>query len=151
MASADDVVAAILELTGPVDTFKLQKLLYYCQAWHLAWDGEPLFEDRIEAWANGPVVPSVFRQHRGRYHISRWGRGNPKNLAPAEIESVEAVVDFYGRWRGFELAELTHRERPWKEARERAGLRPGDRGNEEVDRVAMADYYAGLIGTGDDR
>lgn len=45
----DDVAAAILERTGPLDTFKLQKLVYYAQAWHLVWDNEPLFEEPIEA------------------------------------------------------------------------------------------------------
>ena len=38
---------------------QMHKLLYYAQAWSLAWDGAPLFEDRIEAWKNGPVVPSL--------------------------------------------------------------------------------------------
>src|SRR5665213_2316970 len=62
LASVDDVAAAILKRTGAIDTFKLQKLVYYCQAWHLVWDGVPLFKARIEAWANGPVVPKLYQQ-----------------------------------------------------------------------------------------
>ena len=36
-------------------SWKLQKLVYYCQAWSLVWDEEPLFEARIEAWANTAI------------------------------------------------------------------------------------------------
>ena len=40
---------------------KLQKLCYYAQAWYCAlYDGSPLFEDEIQAWVHGPVVPSLY-------------------------------------------------------------------------------------------
>ena len=54
--SVFDVAAYILDKLGPISTIKLQKLVYYCQAWSLVWDEEPLFSERIEAWVNGPVV-----------------------------------------------------------------------------------------------
>ncbi|WP_307850044.1 MULTISPECIES: type II toxin-antitoxin system antitoxin SocA domain-containing protein [unclassified Saccharopolyspora] len=38
---------------------KLQKLVYYSQAWHLVWDERPLFDEPVQAWANGPVVPDL--------------------------------------------------------------------------------------------
>lgn len=53
-----DVAEYILEQHGEMTSMKLQKLVYYCQAWHLAWSDEPLFRESIEAWANGPVVPA---------------------------------------------------------------------------------------------
>ena len=65
MANALDVAAAILKRTGPIPAMKLQKLVYYSQAWSLVWDDRPLFKDRIEAWANGPVIPNLYRAHRG--------------------------------------------------------------------------------------
>lgn len=65
MVTARDVAEAILERAGPMDTFRLQKLVYYAQAVHLATEGEPLFADRIEAWVNGPVTPSLYQEHRG--------------------------------------------------------------------------------------
>lgn len=34
---------------------KLQKLDYYCQAWHLAWEGRAFFPEAIQAWASEPV------------------------------------------------------------------------------------------------
>jgi uncharacterized phage-associated protein len=64
MARVDDVAAAVLARSGPVTTVKLQKLIYYCQAWHLVRTDSALFDDRIEAWPQGPVVPSIYRKHR---------------------------------------------------------------------------------------
>lgn len=145
MARVDDVAAGILDRTGPVDTFKLQKLVYYSQAWHLVWEDEPLFDEMIEAWANGPVVRKLYNRHRGAYSVSSWKKGDSARLADHEGTTLDAVVAYYGGMKGVELAELTHREDPWRLAREGAGLRPGDRGNVEIPLASMAEYYGSLV------
>ena len=48
MTTALDVAAYILEKRGQMTAMKLQKLVYYAQAWSMVWDEEPLFADRIE-------------------------------------------------------------------------------------------------------
>ncbi len=48
--SVQDVAAYIIERHGRMSSMKLQKLVYYSQAWHLVWDDEPLFPERIQAW-----------------------------------------------------------------------------------------------------
>jgi uncharacterized phage-associated protein len=142
MANIFDVVAYILSKQGTMTTLKLQKLVYYAQAWSLVWDEKPLFDERIEAWANGPVVPELYAWHRGQYEVSGCPKGNPDALTSAERETVDAVLEYYGdkssRW----LSDLTHQERPWREAR--AGLQPGERGNTEISHAAMAEYYDAL-------
>jgi uncharacterized phage-associated protein len=143
VAKVDDVAAAIVRRTGPIDTWKLQKLAYYCQAWHLVWDGEPLFPSRIEAWANGPVVPALYRTHRGQYRVESWSQGDPSNLRRSERGSIAAVLDTYARKSGQWLAALTHSERPWKEARK--GLAAGERGHREITKEAMLEYYGSLV------
>ncbi len=55
--SVESVAAYILSQHGKLSAMKLQKLVYYCQAWSLVWDEAPLFQEQIQAWANGPVVP----------------------------------------------------------------------------------------------
>ncbi|WP_340375862.1 type II toxin-antitoxin system antitoxin SocA domain-containing protein [Streptomyces sp. SS7] len=47
---------------------KLQKLVYYCQAWHLAWEGRALFPEAIQAWASGPV-PEIYELHQGYFTV----------------------------------------------------------------------------------
>ncbi|MES1173555.1 MAG: type II toxin-antitoxin system antitoxin SocA domain-containing protein, partial [Myxococcales bacterium] len=39
----------------PLSALKLQKLVYYAQAWYLAFAGVPLFHGTFEAWVHGPV------------------------------------------------------------------------------------------------
>src|SRR5690606_17143125 len=96
----------------------LQKLCYYCQAWALVWDEEPLFKERIEAWSNGPVIPELYKSHQGKYKISSLDKGDPRKLSSSQRETVDAVLEFYGRFNSQQLSDLTHLETPWKEARQ---------------------------------
>ncbi len=147
MASASDASDLVLRLLGSATTMKLQKLLYYCQGWHLAWDGEPLFSERIEAWANGPVVRDIYDLHRGTFRLSHplpasWG-ADCTRLTNDERETVEVVVNFYRDWSADQLSRATHGERPWIEARE--GLTPTERGTQEISLDTMQDYFSGLM------
>jgi uncharacterized phage-associated protein len=62
---AIDVADYILKHLGSMTAMKLEKLVYYSQVWSLVWTERELFRERIEAWANGPVIPSLYRLHRG--------------------------------------------------------------------------------------
>lgn len=142
MASVHDVAAYILKRQGPMSAMKLEKLVYYCQAWSLVWDDRPLFRARIEAWASGPVVPQLYRLHRGQYAIKNWPEGNPSALTESERETIDAVLKFYGNKTSQWLSDLTHSESPWLEARR--GLAPTDRGKREIPTDTMAEYYSSL-------
>lgn len=139
----DDVAAAILDRAGPMSTWKLQKLVYYAQAWHLVWEERPLFEDAIEAWANGPVVRSLYNKHRGMFSIPRWADGDPTRLDEGELSTIDAVLATYGPMTGADLSALTHREPPWSKARE--GMPDGVRGDRAIPLDVMAEYYGGLV------
>lgn len=145
MARVHDVAAYIISKLRSVDAMKLQKLVYYSQAWSLVWDERPLFRDKIEAWANGPVVRNLFKTYQGQYKISRSVCGDKSALTQSERETVDAVLRFYGDKNGFYLSELTHRERPWMDARK--GLAPGEKSDQEITKAAMRDYYGSLIAT----
>lgn len=138
-----DVAHYILEKIGRMTTWKLQKLCYYSQAWSLVWDDEPLFPERIEAWANGPVIPALYDKHRGQFTISRI-TGDSGKLTSNQQETIDAVLKVYGKKTSIWLSELTHREAPWYDARRRAGLGPGERGDAQIDLSSMAEYYGGL-------
>jgi uncharacterized phage-associated protein len=142
VASVHDIAAYILRKQGSMSTWKLQKLVYYSQAWHLVWDEEPLFKARIEAWANGPVVPELYRRHRGQFSIDRWKDGNPTALTDTERETIDTVLDSYGQLTGRQLSVLTHAEGPWREARN--GLAPTDRSRRPISAESMHDFYAAL-------
>ncbi|CQD15216.1 hypothetical protein BN970_03169 [Mycolicibacterium conceptionense] len=119
---------------------KLQKLTYYAQAWHLVFDGVPLFESKIEAWANGPVVRELYGMHRGRYSLAPGDLGgDPDALSPSERGTIEAVFSAYSHLDATQLSVLSHSEPPWADAR--AGLRDGQRGDVEIDTAALLEYF----------
>ncbi len=137
-----DVAAYILVRMGTMTTMKLQKLVYYSQAWSLVWDEKRLFEEKIEAWANGPVVRDLFDYHRGMYEISEIPIGNPRLLDQEQQDTVDAVLEYYGDRPAQWLIDLSHMEDPWIQARK--GLPPLERGNRIIPLDVMAHYYSSL-------
>jgi uncharacterized phage-associated protein len=142
MASVHDVAAYILKKQGAMSTMKLQKLCYYSQGWSLAWDEKPLFREPLRAWANGPVVYELFDDHRGRFRVASWGKGDPKNLTKDERETVDAVLFAYGNLTGQQLSDKSHAERPWIEAR--AGMPAGTTSSAVIDLETMQDYFGAM-------
>lgn len=141
---AIDVASYILKKCGTIPAMKLHKLVYYSQAWSLVWDDKPVFHDRIEAWANGPVVRSLYNRHKGRFRVGSIRGGDWKLLDPEQRETIDAVLDYYGDKSSQWLSDLTHMEAPWQEARAKAGLASGQRGNACITHASMAEYYSGL-------
>jgi uncharacterized phage-associated protein len=120
----------------------LQKLLYYAQGFHLAISGEPLFEEEIQAWLHGPVVPEVYSTYRSftyndideRYDI-RMG-----DLTAEERELLDDVWNMFKRYSGKVLEEMTHNEDPWLRARE--GLGTFDYSDQIIERREIEEYFS---------
>ncbi|WP_295785926.1 Panacea domain-containing protein [uncultured Microbacterium sp.] len=142
MTTVRDVAAYILRSAGEMTAMKLQKLCYYSQAWHLVWEEEPLFGDKIEAWANGPVAPSLYDLHRGQFRVQPDLVKNADALPKHRASSVDAVLKFYGGQSAWELSNLTHSERPWLDAR--GNLPLGASSHAEITPASMAEYYGSL-------
>jgi uncharacterized phage-associated protein len=139
-----DVAKYILKQCGQMSAMKLQKLVYYSQAWSLVWDDRPLFENEIQAWANGPVIVDLYGAHRGRFLVSEEDiPGNPAKLDAPARGTVNSVIKFYGSKAAHWLSALTHREQPWVSAR--TGLKPGERGSVTITQASMAEYYGSLV------
>lgn len=121
MVTVFDVAAYLLERRTPLSAMQLQKLVYYGQAWHLAWYGEPLFRESLRAWDGGPVCGELFNEHRGQRVVHGLSHGDSTRLEGRARQTLEAVLGFYGDFPGDWLSELSHRERPWLDARAAAG------------------------------
>lgn len=142
MASVFDVAAYILKVMGSVTAWKLQKLVYYSQAWSLVWDERPLFPESIQAWANGPVCPDLYQRHRGCYFVETIEGGNPAALDVPAKETVDAVLKYYGDKSSQWLSDLTHSEKPWQDARH--GVPAGASCQREITHESMAAFYESL-------
>jgi uncharacterized phage-associated protein len=137
MASVLDVAAYILKAHGPMTAMKLQKLVYYCQAWSIVWDDEEIFPEEIEAWKNGPVVRRLWDAHKGQYRVDQIKGGDPDALTDAQRETVDTVLEFYGDKSAQWLSDLTHMEDPWKKAWE-------NRANSIISKEELSEYYSSL-------
>ncbi len=142
MASVLDVAAYVLQLQGGMTTWKLQKLVYYCQAWSIVWDDDQIFPEEIRAWANGPVVRELYDEHKGQFRIGTLRKGDPDKLTALQRETVGIVVDYYGDKSGQWLGDLTHMESPWKEARR--GISDQIRGDRIISKESLGEYYGSL-------
>lgn len=141
MVSANDVAAVILSRVGTwTDAMKLQKLLYYVQAWHLAITDEPLFPDAIKAWKDGPVVPQVWHDFKER-STRRAANQACEHIDLSQFDSdlIDAVLANYGSMSGKELGALTHAEDPWLAAR--GDLPEGENSRAPISAQSMARFY----------
>lgn len=140
---AIDVADYILHRLGSMTAMKLQKLVYYCQSWSLVWTEHELFHDEIQAWANGPVVRSLYEKHRGHFKVGRgFFEGELDRVSDEQRDVIHRVLNFYGSKDPQWLSNLTHLESPWKDARD--GLMPGERGDNVITKEAIVEYYSSL-------
>ena len=145
MANVHDVAAHILAKDGPMSAMKLQKLCYFAYAYHLVWEDRRLFEERFEAWANGPVVRELYAQHRGRFQLSAGDiTGDPAALDDGERESVNIILETFKPYGAHELSAMTHQPGPWQYARDRAGAADLERSSEELLDEEIADFFGAL-------
>lgn len=111
---ASDIAAELRRRRPGIGTKKLHKLLYLCQAHHLADTHRKLFAGSIAAWEMGPVVGRLWK-HEQAHGPVREGR----KLDQAALNTVGYVLSRYGALTGRDLEILTHGQSPWIDARAR--------------------------------
>ena len=119
MLNALDIAKYILSKTiseeeeKDISHLKLQKLLYYCQGFHLAIFNQPLFDDKIVHWDHGPVVPSVYKKYKSYGNSVLPALEGCEKIAPASKNVIDEVLQVYDQFSPWKLREMTHREDPW--------------------------------------
>lgn len=126
------------EETGDlISNLKLQKLVYYAQGFHLALHDKPLFEERIEAWMHGPVVPDLYHEYK---HFGAEGIPGPQiDLTKYDADTRELLDEVYtvfGQYSAWKLRNMTHEEKPWIDAAPLAAI---------ITHEAMRDYFKTLV------
>ncbi len=123
MAAALDVaqyvITEALNKGYPVSNLKLQKMLYFIQGVMLVNYGRPAFEDRIEAWQYGPVVPEVYFAYSsyGATPILLNYNYDKINLNDEERTAANIVINSFLKTPAFALVNETHKvNSPWYEA-----------------------------------
>lgn len=109
---AIDVANYLVERWGrsyPVTIHKLNRLVYLVQAEAIATTGEPLFEDRIEAWQCGPVVPAVIHAFGERGDAVIAAPTEHAEVKPDAAHLIDSVAEKYGSLSAFDLVSLVRR------------------------------------------
>ena len=101
-----------------LSNLKLQKLLYYAQGHYLAERGKPLFADKLQAWAHGPVVPQIYHAYK-RFGDSTIVLQQSDPFMWDEVDAGTAsflvkVWNTYGGLAAGRLRNMTHEEPPWQ-------------------------------------
>lgn len=94
---------------------RLQKILYFIQAYFLKIQGTPCFADAIEAWDFGPVVPVVYRRYMyfGAADIFEWEKPRIHFESDRDKEIVEQVVELLAPYTTTQLVKMTQHHFPW--------------------------------------
>lgn len=142
MTDVVDVGQYIYNKLGWIDSWRLQKLTYYVEAWSLAWDGHSAFENDFEAWPDGPVSRKLYRENKYGAGMmgSRIPGANVDALSDRTKAVIEAVLACYGNKSRQELIDQTHAEDPWIEAR--GGLPPEAPSTTRLSERTIRRYYA---------
>lgn len=135
------VIKTLKEQNKEINHLKLQKILYYIQAWNLALLNEPLFEEDFEAWLHGPVIRKVWDEYKSHSvligELSEQDENINVKFTEDQEDVIEDVIDAYGNKSDYYLESLTHQEDPWKNARKQGE-------NTIIKKEEMKKYYRNL-------
>lgn len=131
----------------PINNHKLQKLVYYAQAWHLAINGQELFAVDFQAWVHGPVIPELYNE----YKRFEWmpiqddieGDSITAKFSDDTLSVLQEVTDEYFCCDAYELERMTHAEYPWLVARD--GLPADEPSTAIIDKELMQKYYGAKV------
>lgn len=133
MATVQDVAQYFLHLDNSNDgesegisNLKLQKLVYYVQGFFCALHNKTIFDNDIEAWTHGPVVPDLYHQFKdnGSNPIALDPQFDMQSLLTEEAELVRDVYEAFGQYSAWRLRDMTHEESPWINHKDTAGIIP---------------------------
>ena len=142
----------ILEKYSLMSHLKIQKILFYCEAYHLAYFDESLIDENFEAWVHGPVCREVFDSLKDKsilYSDLTYGGESvlPKvdaELISTQIQILNDVLGALSKWTDIELEDATHQEAPWIQARGTLGA--GERCTNIISKPLMKTTYKSELG-----
>lgn len=110
-----------------ITNLKLQKILFYTQAWYLANYGEAVFSDEIHAWEYGPVVPSVYHEYKKFKRDPIQLDFNDLDISNIDTDTklyLDNIWEAYKHYSGLQLVDFTHKEESYIKARKIEAYKP---------------------------
>ena len=142
-ATEFDVALYIIESLGAVTTLKLQMLLFFCQAFSLAWDERPLFSTDFHACDVGPKLSSIHVCLAGVFKAdSSLLDGNPTALDEDAVDTVDHVLNVFGDKSSQWLGRTVRMHEPWRQAWETRS--ESEVGIKVIEKPAIQAFYSAL-------
>lgn len=117
---ANYILWSVSQLDDPITNLRLQKLVYYAQAWHLALYDKPLFDAPIEARERGSIQPDLwerFKEAEWRpVNCTPYFDGEKPDLPIETKEHLDEVMDVFLGYSSVNLETMIQNETPWKNA-----------------------------------
>lgn len=141
-AMADYLISASRERGELLTPLKLQKLLFYADAWHMALYGDEATTERFQAWVHGPVALTQYH----RFKEYRW-RPITEEIERPDISDelahhLDEIIDVFGSETATALEIMTHQEEPWLRAR--GGIPDDQPCNNYIDKDLTRNFYGAI-------
>ncbi|EGK89615.1 DUF4065 domain-containing protein [Microcoleus vaginatus PCC 9802] len=141
-----DVANALIWLASQtnveINVYKLQKLVYYAQAWHLGVYGKPLFDADFQAGIHGPVIPDLLEKYQRQFSWEPITEKIEQPKLPQKVgQFLEEVAEAYFEYDDETLERMICSEMPWLEAR--GNVPRGESCHGIISHESMKKYYSG--------
>ncbi len=147
---ADYICYSAINADSEISVLKLHKLLYYVQAWHLAFFGNRYLDVDFQAWVHGPACRDLYNRYKDTKTLFSLVTLDDlefktfNSLSTTDIDHIDNVLNAYMHLTGGQLEALSHAETPWQSAR--GNLPPFARSETVIDDGLVAQYYRAKIG-----
>jgi uncharacterized phage-associated protein len=131
------------EESDPLTNLRLQKLLYYAQAWSLVLRETELFPEEIRAWRYGPVVEEVYQtlpSGKCAACVPPDAFAKAPNLDADDAAFLKSFWEAYSQYSASQLYRMTHSEMPWKNTLGK--LAPSDNGNDLIPVGLLDEFFS---------
>ena len=141
-------ISYLFDRAHEVMPLALQKMLYFVQGIYMVRFDKPLFEEDCMAWVHGPVYKPVYDMFKNfKYNPIEDNRFffffyRFKELTDEEKEVIDLVVDTFGMYSGTALERITHKEKPWADARK--GYLPTEPSYVVISKTSIKEYFDGV-------
>lgn len=144
------ILSAKADEDTPLSNLKLQKVLYYIQAWHLAFYEEPFFDGKFQAWVHGPVNREIYDRFKSSKYLFSEIRSKDvlnklciNTISSDDKDHINNVLEVYLPYSGVQLESMTHNESPWLKARK--GISRLEYCENEISEDDMKAFYKSKI------
>lgn len=139
---ADFLILESRERGDLLTPLKLQKLMFYADAWFMALYNGELTTERFQAWVHGPVALSQYH----RFKENRWhpilDEVDMPEFDERSTNHLREILDVFGPETGPALEMMTHSETPWLDAR--GGIPDDEPCNAYISKETTKKFYASI-------